>query len=444
MKEDKNTEPLPAEQPVKFYLPPLGHRIIKTATAVFICLVLHILSGYRGSVASAAISAIICMQPYATDSRSFAIERIMGTLQGSLWGFAYLLIMPAALPVNTVNMLLAYGIMALFVLLSMYAAVVMKRARTASLVAIVFLGMVIDYPFVQTSLYDTLAAFADTLIGVSVAIFVNIYHLPRQKHPERLFFVRTMDLVPDRYSQLPSAVHITLDHLFNDGAKICLVSRWAPAFIISQMGLLDVNVPLIVMDGAAIYDIQESKYLEVVDIPHDNAARLSDIILGFGSFCSFYTVRERSLCIYRNGPISEAEREEYRKMKRSPYRNYMEGSYSDADRIAFMRVIDTPERINELKYLIQSVLPPGMFRMEQRQEAQFPDYSGLYFYDPRASVHGMKERVLRLMEEREGRALEAVDIVPKLSSYLPEQHALILLARLKKAYEPIRLWGRRT
>lgn len=417
----------------------LGHRIIKTAVSVFICLLLHILSGYRGTVASAAISAIICMQPYATDSRTFAVERFMGTLHGSLWGFAYLLIMPSKPEISVPMMVAAYTVMALFVMLSMYAAVVMKRAGTAALVAIVFLGMVIDYPFASTSLSDTLVTVVDTFIGVLVAVMVNNSHLPRRKCPEKLFFVRTMDLVPDRYRQFPSSVHITLDRLFNDGAKVCLVSRWAPAFIISQMGLLNVNVPLIVMDGAAMYDIQENKYLEVTDIPHENADRLSEIILGFGSFCSFYTVRERSLCIYRNGPISDAEREEYRKMKRSPYRNYMEGSYTDADRIAFMRVIDTPQRIEKLKYLIQSVIPPGMFRMEQRQEAQFPDYCGLYFYDPRANVPEMKERVLKRMEETEGRKLTGVDILPKHSSYSPEHYALILLSRLKSEYEPVDL-----
>ena len=426
------------KEPAKnFTLPPLGHRIIKTAVAVFICLLLHILSGYRGTVSSAAISALLCMQPYATDSRTFAIERIMGTLHGSLWGFAYLLLMPAAPKVTVPMMIAAYTVMALFVMLSMYAAVIMKRASTAALVAIVFLSMVIDYPFTAMTLSDTLITVVDTFVGVLVAIFVNSSHLPRRKNPDKLFFVRTMDLVPDRYRQLPSSVHITLDHLYNDGAKICLVSRWAPAFIISQMGLLNVNVPLIVMDGAAMYDIQENKYLEVVDIPHENAERLSEIILGFGSFCSFYTVRERSLCIYRNGPISEAEREEYRKMKRSPYRNYMEGSYTDADRIAFMRVIDTPERIQELAYLIQSVLPPGMFRMEHRQEAQFPDYEGLYFYAPHANVPEMKEHVRKHMEEKSGQPLTGVDILPKHSKYSPEHHALVLLSRLKNEYEPV-------
>ena len=45
------------------YLPPLGNRIIKTAVAVYICLLLHALSGYRSNVSQSAIAAIVCIQP---------------------------------------------------------------------------------------------------------------------------------------------------------------------------------------------------------------------------------------------------------------------------------------------------------------------------------------------------------------------------------------------
>ena len=104
-----------------------------------------------------------------------------------------------------------------------------------------------------------------------------------------------------------------------------------------------------------------------------------------------------------------------------------------------MRVIDTPGRIDELAYLVQSVLPPGMFRMELREEAQFPDYMGLYFYDAEATVAAMKEKVLEHVEEKCGEKLEPKDILPKLSRYTPERDAMLLLGRLKAIYEPVDL-----
>lgn len=423
-------------------LPPLGHRIIKTAAAVLICLLLHLLTGYRGSAAQSTIAAVICMQPYLTDTKTYAWERILGTLLGSLWAFAYLGLM-RLLPMLDKSMAEAYFVMSLFVVMALYSSVLLKKASTAALVVIVFLSTVVTYPEVEATPLQALGVMLDTMVGTTVAIAVNIFHLPRRKHPERLFFICTRHLVPDRYSQIPSSVHITLDYLYNDGAKICLISRWAPAFLISQMGLLNVNAPAIVMDGAGLYDMQETKYLDVIDIPKENAERLRGIIRGFGSFCSFYTVRGRSLCIFRDGPLSEAEKTEYDRMKRSPYRNYMEGSYSEEDRIAFIRVIDTPERIEELDHELRSVLPPGMFRVELRREAQFPDYRGLYFYDAQATVAEMKKRVQQYMETKYSTALTPVDIQPKMKSYSPEHDALLLLSRLKRAYEPVRLFGKK-
>ena len=79
-----------------FYLPPLGQRIVKTAVAVFLCLVFYRLRGYRGETmsAEAAITAIICMQPYVEDTKEYSLNRLAGTLIGAMWGFLFLLIMP--------------------------------------------------------------------------------------------------------------------------------------------------------------------------------------------------------------------------------------------------------------------------------------------------------------------------------------------------------------
>lgn len=424
----------------KRILPPLGQRIVKTAAAVFVLLILYMLQGGHGSVSSACVTALLCIQPYASDSWTFAIERVAGTVLGSVWGFLYLALM-AAVPVLGRDMVTAYFVMSLFLALALYSTVVIKRSSLAGLVGIVMLGIVIQYPNTSLPLTHSAQNFADTLLGTVVAVVINVAHMPRYKHPEKLFFVRTMDLVPDRYRQIPSSVHIALENLFKDGANICLVSRWAPTFIMSQMGLLNVNVPMIIMDGAALYDVNENKYLDVIDIPKNNANRLLSILASFHVGCNIYTVNERTLSIYRDGPINEAEQREFETMKRSPYRHYLDGMYREEDYITFIRIIDTKENIKELQYQIGSVLPLGMFRTEVREEARFPEYSSLYFYNPKATMDEMKKRVEAIMEQRIGKPVERVDLLPKITQYLPEHDALILLSRLKNLYEPVSLRG---
>lgn len=421
-----------------FLLPPLGHRIIKTAVAVFICLMIYVLRGFRGSVVQSTIAAVICIQPYITDSKAYAIERILGTIIGSAWGFIYLLVM-ALFPVLGQSMVVAYAVLSVIVALALYSTVLMKKSNTAALTAITLLCIVATYPNISSPLTDTINNVVDTVVGTIVAILVNIAHLPRKKHPEYLFFVRTQDLFPDRYHQIPSAIHIMLDHLYNDGAKICLISRWAPAFIISQMGLLNVNAPMIIMDGAALYDIQENRYLEVIDIPHQNAERLQEILTGFGASYNTYTIHGQTMCIYRSGPMTEAEQKEYEVMRRSPYRNYLDGTYPEEDRIAAIRVIDTAEKIDELAYRIRSVLPLGMFRLEVHDEFRFPGYKGIYFYDLKASVPAMKKRMIHYVKAEEGVTLQGVDMLPPNRFYQPGHDTPILLHRLKNMYEPVSL-----
>ena len=82
-------------------LPPLGYRIVKTTIAVFLCLLGYHLVGYRGDdmPTEAAITAIICMQPYVRDTREYAVNRLMGTVVGAVWAVVFILLtslIPAA------------------------------------------------------------------------------------------------------------------------------------------------------------------------------------------------------------------------------------------------------------------------------------------------------------------------------------------------------------
>ena len=72
--------------------PRIGMRMIKTAAAVAICLLLYILRGEQGVPVFSAIAAVICMQPYVDNSVQVALNRIFGTILGA--AFALLVLYP--------------------------------------------------------------------------------------------------------------------------------------------------------------------------------------------------------------------------------------------------------------------------------------------------------------------------------------------------------------
>lgn len=418
----------------KFRLPPLGQRLIKTTIAVYACLLIYIARGYQGMVIQSVIAAILCIQPYMADSKQFAIDRLMGTILGAVWGLLFLLLM-REVPILSAQMAVVYAIMSLGVLISLYSTVLLHKSDSASLCAIVFVCVVAMYPNIQEPVKEAIDRIFDTAIGLVVAMIINTLHMPRTKDPDKLFFIHLQDLVPDRYAHISSYVLIALNHLYQEGARISLVTKWAPAFLISQMGMLETNVPMIVMDGAALYDIKEKAYLELIPIESPDARYLCRMLKNLGRGFCLFAVRDSTMIIYRQGFLNEAEEKEYNVMRRSSLRNYVDGFYTTYDDVAVLRTIDTHERINKLEKRLKNHLPKNV-RMVKRTVPKFHQYSGLYFYHKDATVENMKQRVMNWSAEN-GMKLERIDVSLPAPGYRTERDATHLLHKVRGIYEPV-------
>ena len=423
-------------RPRTYSLPHIGQRMLKTALAVFACLAFYCLRGYRGGdmPTEAAITAIICMQPYVKDSRDYALNRMTGTLIGAGWGLLFLLLLFWVESFGA-GLYLIYGLMAVGVLLSLYTAVALHKPDASGLSAIVFICIVIAFPDIEDPLRQTLDRFLGVAVGTAVAIGVNVFRLPRGKNPKLLFFLRTSDLIPDRFSPLSPAVLFRLNTLQKEGAKLCLISRHAPAFFISQLSAARLRLPMIVMDGAAIYDIVENRYFWSAPIPEDGAARLR-LRLDKAELSYFlYTVHRNKTCVFHRGALTEEERAVLDQLRRSPYRSYLdEDVYSEAE-IVCVKLIRPEAEIRSLQRKLQSFLRAKHLRSLIQPQDGFPGVSGLYIYSDAATVPHAQARMLEYLSETEP-DLQPVSLsLPQ--GYRSEHDAMVLLYRLRNLYAPI-------
>ncbi|MBR4538900.1 MAG: FUSC family protein [Clostridia bacterium] len=421
-----------------WYFPPLGQRIVKTSAAVLICLMFYWLRGYRGGEmpAEACITAIICMQPYVHDTAAYARDRFIGSLIGAFWGLMFLLLL-LIFPVLGKTPLLLYPLMGVGVLISLYSAVVMRRPDTSGQAAIVFICVVIAYPEIDAPLQQAFHRMLDVLVGTAAAIGVNVLRLPREKRRDRLFFARTRDIVPDQLAQMHSAVLFRLNYLFNDGAKICLMSEHAPAFLLSQLGNAKVNVPLIVMDGAGIYDAQKNEYLSVETLPPASSAWLMERLNELHASYFIYTVHNHRTCIFHQGKLSKGENLVYERMKRSPYRHYLEGDSFEPGEIVYIKVIAATVETDSILVSLYDSLPHRGLRAAMRAQAGLPGSGSLYFYSANATMERAEEKLLRMLREKEPE-LQPVEVFSN-TGYRTEHDAVHLVHQLGKSYEPLAL-----
>ncbi len=428
--------------PERMHWPHIGQRILKTTIAVFICLLVYWLRGYRGQdmPSEAAITAIICMQPYVQRTRDYAFSRLAGTLIGAAWGLLLLLLL-LAFPVLGENVLSRYLLMSLGVMMSLYTSVLLRKPDCSSLAAIVFICIVIAFPEIDRPLQQAVIRITGVLLGTLVSILVNIARLPRDKVRDRVFFVRTKDLVPDRFSQLPSAALFRLNYLYNDGAKICLMSEHAPAFFTLQMHGAMLSVPLIVMDGAAIYDAEENRYLHIETIPPSASAwlraELDSLELGY----FIYTIHHNKTCIFHQGNLNVQERILYERLRRSPYRSYLEGEIYETEEIVYFKIIEEEAKVVELAERLRPALAAHGLRAAVRAQTIGQGLTGLYIYAEKATMAQAETTLMELLR-RDDPALRPVEIFSR-TGYRTEHDAMHLLHRLADAYEPVKYLPRR-
>jgi hypothetical protein len=420
-------------------LPPLGQRIIKTAVAVFLCLLFYWLRGYRGQQmpTEAAITAIICMQPYVRDTRDYAISRFVGTLIGAAWGLLFLLVF-LAFPSLGERLFLVYAFMGLGVLSALYTAVLLRRPDSSGLAAIVYLCLVISFPDIENPVGQMADKLLGVLLGTASAIGVNHFRLPRRKRRDQVFFVRIRDLAPDRFSHIPAAALYRLNYLYQDGAKICLISEHAPAFFSLQMSEAMCSVPVIVMGGAAVFDAGENRYLHAETIRPADSRRLRDQLDRLGLSYFIYTVHGHKTRIFHQGEMREEERVIFRRMKRSPYRDYLEDSAADPEEIVYLKLIGTDAQVAVWRDRLQSTLHARHLRSVIRREAGTANISGLYLYSERVSEKQAEKKLMELLREQNGDSLQPVEVFLR-QPYETEHDAMHLLQSLEKRYAPVRL-----
>ena len=417
------------------HLPPIGQRIIKTSVAVFICLLIYALRGYEGQDmrAESAIAAIICMQPYISTTRQYALNRLAGSFIGAGWGLLLLFLL-YTFPVLGANRIILFLLMSCGVMLSLYTSVLIHKTDSSALSAIIFLWLVISFPDIESPLLLTANRILDLLIGILAAIAVNAFHLPRTRNPQYVFFVRSKDLIPDRFSQVSPSVLFRLNALHNNGAKICLISEHAPAFFTMQMNAVKPNIPLIVMDGAALYNIDENAFVHVETIaPADSAplmCRLESEELSF----FVYTVHHNRTCIFHHGDMRKEETEVYSRMRSSPYRSYFDEEIYNAEEIVSLKIIAGNDSIGDIEQYLAAVLPDTL-RCCRRPQAGSKNSSALYIYSADATVEKTGKRLMEMLRADEPGLIP--EEIRSRTGYRSELDALRLLHRIERLYEPV-------
>jgi uncharacterized membrane protein YgaE (UPF0421/DUF939 family) len=161
--------------------PIIGMRTVKTALAVFVCLVLYQLGdrfGYttRFDAFLACVAAIICMQDSVEKSVASGYNRLYGTGLGALLGLIFRYIDVFFNNTYLVLALTAIGIVGIITLCNL-----LNINNSIIIGCVVFLVIVTEQT-AEAPLFHSIRRLLDTIIGVLISIGVNHFiHNPDTK-----------------------------------------------------------------------------------------------------------------------------------------------------------------------------------------------------------------------------------------------------------------------
>ena len=379
---------------LKLVFPPIGARIMKSAIAVGLCMLVYfvrtLLPIGNGIPFYGALAALWCIQPYNDTTKNNAVQRSMGTLIGAVYGLLFLLLFRL---IDVTVPMIVYISASAVIIPVIYTTVVLNKRSASFFSCVVFLSIALTHSFDSDPYLFVLNRVIDTFIGIIIGVAVNDFRLPI-KHDTDNLYVSGIDDVLVSAGRSAAYSKVELNRLIRSGVKFTISTVRTPAVLMDIMKGVELQLPVIVMDGAALYDVKEKRYLETVFLPSDVSSEAERIIADCGMHCFVNAMLDSTLLIYYGEFRNAAEHELFESCRRSEYRNYVSSEYrrkDDKEHVLYITVLADKFSIFMLEGKLRNQL--GERIRISISKSEFEEFMYLKIFSPLATKQNMMKKL---------------------------------------------------
>ncbi len=373
----------------KIVFPPIGKRIIKSAVGVLLCWCVYLLRGRSGIPFYSMLAVLWCIQPYIDKTLTMALQRATGTLIGALYGLITIVLEIYVLKVYDEP--IGFLIVALMIIPVIYTTLLINRKNASYFSCVVFLSITVMHMTDENPYMFVLNRVLDTFIGIAIGMAVNSARLPRRRVKDTLFTAELDDMLSPISEQLTPYSGVEINRMLAEGLKFTLVTMRTPAALIEILSDIKLNLPVIVMNGAALYDFRENSYIKAYIISGAACDNLRNMASDAGMNVFTNALCDDNLVIYYDRLENEAEKKIYLSMKKSPYRNYMNRRPCPEDRVIYLMIVDKSEKTAALYDTMMQSEYGETLKIITYPSHDYPGYSYIKIYNKNAGKQNMTE-----------------------------------------------------
>jgi hypothetical protein len=329
------------------------------------------------------------MQPYISNCLKMAVQRISGTFIGAIYGLITILLYYYGFPELFQKDISYYILVSLMIIPILYTTVLIKKKNASYFSMVVFLSIVVNHIGDENPFLFVFNRVLDTLIGIALSVIINSFRIPRCKQDDILFVSDVDDTLLNEKEKLSAYNRVELNRMLMEGANFTVATMRTPASILDALDGIEWNLPLIVMDGAALYDMKEHHYLTTVPMEKRFVQELRAFFEQHEMNCFTNMLIDDLLVISYSELKNEAEQSIFRELKRSPYRNFVKADLLKEGEVLYLMIIDKKQKMDQIYRLLKQQNCFSELKTAYYPSTQYPGYMYLKIYHNAATIENM-------------------------------------------------------
>lgn len=423
------------EKKKKLKIPGIGARIVKSALAVALCMLVNVVRGDGGIVFYSQLAALWCIQMYRDNTVRNALQRTTGTIVGAIYGLVYILIFPYMNSYIYSYVWLDAAAVFISIIVVIYTTVLINKKQAAYFSCVVFLSIIINHIGDANPYSFVWNRFLDTMIGICIGVLINNIRICLNPDRETLFVSGVDDILVDKNNKISAFSKVELNRMIDDGMRFTISTERTPASLLEPLSDIRLKYPVIVMDGAALYHVSKNEYVKEYVISPNAAKELNELIKS-NDLCPYINVIiDDTLLIYYQDMADKVNCSLLEKLKLSPYRNYIKRDFPGDENVVYFMVLDQTDKIECFYNKLVNEGYDKRFKVLTYASDEYRGYSYMKIYNKNASKENM---LLYLKENYKIEKMVTFGTVPNKYDVLLNDGSFNEMVKLvRRRYEPI-------
>ena len=415
--------------------PPVGMRILKSAAAIELCYLISFLRGNSGILFYSQLAALWCIQSYRSGTRKNALQRMIGTVIGALFGLSYLLIRNS-LPWNmTFHPVLNSFMISGMIIAVLYFTVLIRKKQASYFSCVVFLSIVVNHVADASPYLFVWNRFLDTVIGILVGVTVNSMRFPGKKRKDILFLSGLDDTLLNEENTLTDYSRVELNRMLDDGVNFTISTMRTPASLLEPLRDVKLKLPVIAMDGAVLYDIREKRYLKTWTLTSGQTETILTLVHESGLSCFTNVILEDLLIIYYEETSDEIQKKLVQELRRSPLRNYLKRQPPKGSEAIYIMLLYPEETIERFYRILAENGITRELKVLKYESRDYPGYSYIKIYSKNACREYAEEELKKMLQI--SKTMKFGSVPGKYDEVIQNGDMNRVVHVLRKKYEPL-------